>query len=506
QVAGGPNEARRNAATWALEQMLNDDNEAQRERYRAQLVQTAFTPNAKYVKPAMMTVVRLTQQDKSVSAQVVPRLMEAAFTPDSGLVEPAMEALTELVQQDKSVSAEVISRLMKAAFTPDSGLVEPAIKTLAVLSQQDETVSAKVIPRLMEAAFTPSSNLVEPAMGALTELARQDESVLAELMKVAFTPNAEYVKPAMETLAVLSQQDETVSDKVIPRLMEAAFTPNSNLVEPAMEVLATLAPQDKSVLTAIVSRLPGIVAKKHTPVSQAIVALLTDNRLAPLVAGWLDYLLAKVPGMSLYMARYPVTNAQYRRFVEEDGYKNEKWWSEAGWQWRHNPSNYRQKSVVEPEYWTDEKWNGPTLPVVGVSWYEAEAYCNWLTEYTGRECRLPTGKEWQQAAQGDDGRKYPWGNNWQKGVCNTSEAGLKRTSPVGQFSPDGDSPPGCADMSGNVWEWCSDWSDEKEQMFRVLRGGSWYYDQALARCDSRSGHYPDNGYNYYGFRVVSPIF
>ncbi len=580
QVVGGDNEARRNAARWALEQMLNDENEVQRTRYRTQLVEVAFAPKSGLVEPALEILVELAQQDESISAEFVPRLMEAAFSSNSGLVEPALEALTMLALQDKSVSAEFVPRLMDVAFMPNSGLAEPTLEALTTLALQDKSVSAEFVPRLMDVAFTPNSRLAESALEALTmlalqdksvsaefvprlmeaaltlnsglvepatrtliELAQQDKSILAELIQVAFTSSSKLAKPAINILTKLTQQDESIYAEVIPRLMEAALTPNSGLVEPALEALVTLALQDKSVsaefvprlmeaaltlnsglvkpsvktltelaqqdetiLTEVVPRLSDIVVKRQTAISQAIVGLLNDNRLAPLVVDWLDQLMVEVPKKSVNMARYPVTNAQYRRFVEGDGYRDERWWSKAGWLWRYKPPDYRQKPVLAPEYWTNEKWNGPMLPVVGVSWYEAEAYCNWLTEYTGRPYRLPQEAEWQLAVQGNDKREYPWGNDWQAGRCNTSDAGLGQTSPVGQFSPAGDSSLGCADMSGNVWEWCSDWYDKKERTCRVLRGGSWRSNQVRARCADRSRYYPHYSNDYYGFRVVSPIF
>jgi formylglycine-generating enzyme required for sulfatase activity len=98
-----------------------------------------------------------------------------------------------------------------------------------------------------------------------------------------------------------------------------------------------------------------------------------------------------------------------------------------------------------------------------VSWYEAYAYCRWLAEATGKPYRLPTEMEWEKAARGTDGRMFPWGNTWSKELCNSREIWDRadpRTTPVGQFSPDGDSPYGAADMCGNLWEWCGTrWRD-----------------------------------------------
>jgi formylglycine-generating enzyme required for sulfatase activity len=202
---------------------------------------------------------------------------------------------------------------------------------------------------------------------------------------------------------------------------------------------------------------------------------------------------------------YPITNAQFEQFMLAGGYDELTWWSEAGRAWLKAPPGYRTQPIKEPEYWRDDRFNNPNHPVVGVSYYEAEAFCNWLTATNdeGRTYRLPTEAEWERLARGQQGREYPWGNDWQDGLCNTSEAGLKQTTAVGLF-PGGQSPTGAYDCAGNVWEWCADWLDEDEDV-RVLRGGSWNVNRNLARCAYRLRGYPDYSDAYSGFRVVSPI-
>jgi formylglycine-generating enzyme required for sulfatase activity len=124
-----------------------------------------------------------------------------------------------------------------------------------------------------------------------------------------------------------------------------------------------------------------------------------------------------IPSQTYWMAKYPVTNVQYAVFIEAGGYTTERWWTAEGWQKR------KAEKWTQPRYWTDSNWNGAEQPVVGVSWYEAVAFCRWLSETTGEKIMLPTEAQWQYAAQGDDGRAYPWGNPWDAGRCNNNVDG-----------------------------------------------------------------------------------
>jgi formylglycine-generating enzyme required for sulfatase activity len=229
-----------------------------------------------------------------------------------------------------------------------------------------------------------------------------------------------------------------------------------------------------------------------------------------------------------WIGKYPVTNAQYARFVEAGGYDERQYWTGDGWAWRigvydSKAPNWLQDHLSQrppekrnrPFWWDDPRWSLPNHPVVGVSWFEALAYVRWLTEFTGRACRLPTEAEWEKAARGTDARTYPWGDTWTEDRANTVEADLGRTTAGGAF-PGGASPCGALDMSGNVWEWCSSaWkdypyqaNDSREDLVgddsRVFRGGSWDFYRRLARCASRNHDRPGLFYYSVGFRVVFP--
>jgi formylglycine-generating enzyme required for sulfatase activity/predicted MPP superfamily phosphohydrolase/energy-coupling factor transporter ATP-binding protein EcfA2 len=209
------------------------------------------------------------------------------------------------------------------------------------------------------------------------------------------------------------------------------------------------------------------------------------------------------------MGKYPVTNEEFKVFVDDGGYNNEEYWTKDGWKWK------KEEKISVPRFWYDGKWNRPNFPVVGVSWYEASAYANWLSKKTGKTYRLPTEAEWEKAARGTEGREYPWGNEFDKDNCNSSECGLDRTSPVGIFT-EGESPYGCLDMAGNVLEWCSDWFDEdyykkspgknprgpKDGSDRVLRGGYWGIGAPLCRAACRRCDEPAARARGVGFRLL----
>jgi formylglycine-generating enzyme required for sulfatase activity len=270
------------------------------------------------------------------------------------------------------------------------------------------------------------------------------------------------------------------------------------------------------------------------------------------------------------MGMFPVTNAEYGLFMEAGGYEDERWWqTEAAKVWLRGEGNnqgqitYYENFVKqlhgmtesairglnvtpeqidtmlqlkkmspeelaklleeqfpagilhrEPEYWQDTRFNHPARPVVGITWFEALAYCAWLSAQTGKLFDLPTEAEWEAAAGGKEKRQYAYVGEFNAGICNTFETHIRGTTPIGIF-PQGNTPAGIQDLSGNVWEWTTsqyqdypykkeDGREEREdgEARRVVRGGSWGLNQVNARSAYRGDDVPNYRSSLGGFRVV----
>ncbi len=215
-----------------------------------------------------------------------------------------------------------------------------------------------------------------------------------------------------------------------------------------------------------------------------------------------DFLFQKNQKVNLptfLISRYLITYAQFQAFIDApDGFTNLLWW---------NGLTMDEKHSNVPG---DQAFKYGNYPRETVSWYEAVAFCRWLSSKLGYEIRLPTEEEWEKAARGTDGRKYPYGKEFDLTKGNTNETGIGQTSAVGIF-PNGASPFGVEDMSGNVWEWCLNEYSKPENIqlasaaSRVQRGGSWNFDYYDARTGSRNLGTPNSRSSSLGFRVVCPI-
>jgi len=286
------------------------------------------------------------------------------------------------------------------------------------------------------------------------------------------------------------------------------------------------------------------------------------------------------------IGRYLVTNAEWRCFVEAGGYEDERWWeTEDARAWRRGElanqgakannrawrkhfqaepdlfdqqvlrqrfadeetverwrywmalddaafeaaieAHWKGKRATEPAFWRDARCNAAAQPVVGVCWYEARAYCGWLSAQTGLAFRLPASVEWEAAARGPSGRTYAYGDQLDAAKANTQETHLLRPTPVGVFV-EGDTPEGICDMAGNVEEWMSTaWGDEHAVLpdfgypydpsdgredprlgpnySRLLHGGLWHDYQYLIHAAHIRSAFPDNRGNASGFRCCGSI-
>lgn len=212
-----------------------------------------------------------------------------------------------------------------------------------------------------------------------------------------------------------------------------------------------------------------------------------------------------------YIAKYPITSGQYANFMGDQAYRKQIFWSGTGWK------HLQKDGWTQPEYWQDGRFSHKDHPVVGVSWFEAVAFTRWLNiryrKYLAHRGEggfngifyLPTEQQWQRAAQGDERRVFPWGDEWDETRCNTSKQG---TSVVTQYDGVGNSPFGVADIAGNVWEWCAtqyntganDWRTGNVR--RIWRGGSWSDDLSFARTTMRLFEQSRVRFNDVGFRII----
>ena len=198
------------------------------------------------------------------------------------------------------------------------------------------------------------------------------------------------------------------------------------------------------------------------------------------------------------IGRYPVTNRQYKEFVDAVGhrlpFRDDDWSRSSNW-----VEETRSCRPGREEH-----------PVTLVSWYDAQAYCRWFG------ARLPTEAEWEKSARGEDRRQWPWGNVWQNERGNAGPNGVLDTTPVSRYGERGQSPYGVRDLAGNIWEWTSsladpypyDAEDSRESPDglgrRIHRGGAWFISPFFARCAARGSADPnDFGFNL-GFRLVLP--
>ncbi len=278
-----------------------------------------------------------------------------------------------------------------------------------------------------------------------------------------------------------------------------------------------------------------------------------------------------------------MTNAEWACFMDAGGYDDERWWDteaarawqrgkstaagmhaavryfcamyraspeilqasyEAGayddellelWQSRlamtdealdaHLHERYPGGRITAPRWWGDERFGHRSQPVVGICWHEARAYCCWLSAQTSQDFRLPSEAEWEAAARGAAGRRYAWGDAFDRLRCNVIDTHVMCPSPVGIF-PAGDTPEGLSDMTGNTADWTNtgwgrtvdeaehaypyDAADGREEVesseleYRLVRGGGWHDNEVIARAACRDVNHATHTADNLGFRLCRP--
>lgn len=203
---------------------------------------------------------------------------------------------------------------------------------------------------------------------------------------------------------------------------------------------------------------------------------------------------------AFHIAKYPITNAQYAAFVDApDGYADARWWDYSPFAARWRGGNQ------EPKY---TAFTGDELPRTNITWFEAVAFCFWFSRHAGYPVILPTEQQWQRAAQGVDGRTYPWGSYFDETRCNTAESNIGQPTSVTRYET-GVSPFGVMDMSGNVFEWCiSIWGSHTATELnvngmRALRGGCWDAIPLSATVKHRARGMPTVASVHIGFRICT---
>jgi formylglycine-generating enzyme required for sulfatase activity len=303
-----------------------------------------------------------------------------------------------------------------------------------------------------------------------------------------------------------------------PEVRELAKRPLHASLIASLNLRGNRLPEDRCQLRLPAPRLPGIPGDALQPPErlEAGLALAAIGDPRPGVGldelglpdiAWIEVTTPetfiyqdgeRLPLPDFHIARYPITFAQFQAFIDaEDGAVNPQWWTDIG---------AESQTIREP------RWSDPNCPRETVTWYQAIAFCRWLSVQMGYEVRLPTEQEWERAARGINGREYPWGDRYRSGYANIGERTngpnyLERTSPVGNY-PLGLSVDGSDDLAGNVWEWCLNNHDmpgnhevDTNDDWRMLRGGSWSDGPKPARATFRFKLPRNFCFSDVGFRV-----
>jgi len=382
------------------------------------------------------------------------------------LIHPAWQ---EVVMLYRAMSGrDEIIRLMLAGDTPQpAGLLLAAACVAEYDHGVQPVVKKEITNQLQKQIMTGKKKIETPVLRSLIKLGRIENIDI--LLKLIQQHDEEFSLSLFDTIGSLEVEENEKRD----------------LAEKLLAILSSsekLTIKTKVAIGNAVERL-GDFRFEHAEPEMVLIEkgefLFGKNKTKKYVPAF-------------EIGKYPITNIEYKRFVDATSYPQPRNWKDG--------------------FYPPGKGNHP---VVYVSWFDAMTYCRWLSGVSKakRKYRLPTELEWEKSARGTDGREFPWGNKFDKEKCNSGDTGIGDTSPTGIFQ-NGVSPYAIFDAAGNVWEWTDssyDFWDRikwkipilKKSSVRVVRGGSWYYGYVdYFRCANRYVDLPVYRYYYLGFRVV----
>lgn len=407
---------------------------------------------------------------------------------------------------------------------------KPKVRELHKLLRLEDTW---IEPWLSEEKILPGQDW----RAEITEALRNADVIIICLSAISVAKEG-FVQAEIKRALDISEQKPERTIFIIPLLFDDCNIPNSLQKYQYHWASDSLADTHPKLLLSLKARA-GKLGINTLP-GQAQATRLEDGENLNLYL-FNKIVVEEVP-YTFYVGKYPVTNAQYERFlISADFSRSESiwtgfpkfnedciqvdWWGTEGWDWVQGKL---KTSGPNPVYWNDGNFGiaKPDNPVVGITWYEANAYCKWLMRHWNNsdslECRanpdlnpkqirLPLELEWSAAAGGENNEaRYPWDKD---GMVTKSDKEVARranvngnighTLPVNTYLRSG-SPYRVMDMGGNVWEWQANFYD-KQHKGLALRGGSWKYYQYGARVSSRYTYLPDDQLDDVGFRVVITV-
>ena len=389
------------------------------------------------------------------------------------------------------------------------------------IEEPDPTIREQVIFAL---GGSLAEGVTEGHKAAVTALALIDQEGMAGLLNDLLQNSNDLLQQAaLELLPILG--DEALMALSLPSLLTILHKGDVGLQDIAIQAVASMGEDARQSALADMPLERRVIIKAalrqiDEPRAGAGV-LIRDKQWLPAIAwggvvptgtytvggdndAFISFGQKKVPIAQPYqLARYPVTYAQFECFVTAADFNDPRWWAGMPAQEKAFGTVYQLRELSEPAF---PYWNHPRERV---SWYQAIAFCRWLSDKLEEEIDLPHEHEWEVAARYPDGRFYPWGNTFDAAKTNTTESSLNETTAVGLY-PDGRNPTlDLYDMSGNVWEWCRNEYEDPDDIQvdesghrSALRGGSWDYVQYYARAAFRYYGHPAYRDSFSGFRVV----